>query len=168
MPCESHTMNTDASFDLTRLLPYTLLAGGTAALLDGLLACVYWGVARGTTPMEIFQSVSAGLLGRAAFDGGPPTAWLGVALHLFIACMMALAYGLLARQWPGLLRLPWWAAGPAYGLLLYAVMHLVVLPLSRALPPPTMWTWRVADVGSHVVFVGLSIAWYARRLLPLR
>jgi hypothetical protein len=73
-------------------------------LLDGLLACTYWGIARGTSPMQIFQSVSAGLLGREAYSGGPPTAWLGVGLHLFIAVMMAAAYGLAAQQWPELTR----------------------------------------------------------------
>lgn len=150
---------------MPRLLHYTLIAGGTAALLDGLLACTYWGIARGTSPMQIFQSVSAGLLGREAYSGGPPTAWLGVGLHLFIAGLMAAAYGLAAQQWPELARRPPWLTGLAYGLVLYAVMHLVVVPLSRALPPPAMWPWRMADVGSHLFLVGLPIAWWARRLL---
>jgi hypothetical protein len=158
-------MPSDTTPELQRLLHFTLLAGGTAALLDATLACTYWGIARGSTPMAIFQSVSAGLLGREAFHGGPPTAWLGVALHLFIAGCMALAFGFAALRWPALLKPPFWASGLAYGLLLYGVMHLVVLPLSRALPPPTMWTWRAADVGSHLFFVGLPIAWFAQRIL---
>jgi hypothetical protein len=159
-------MPTDTSPELQRLLHFTLLAGGTAALLDATLACTYWGIARGSTPMAIFQSVSAGLLGREAFNGGPPTAWLGVLLHLFIASCMALTYGFAALRWPALLQPPVWASGLAYGLVLYGVMHLVVLPLSRALPPPTMWSWRLADVGSHLFFVGLPIAWFAQRILP--
>jgi hypothetical protein len=158
-------MPTDTSPELQRLLHFTLLAGGTAALLDATLACTYWGIARGSTPMAIFQSVSAGVLGREAFSGGPSTAWLGVVLHLFIASCMALAYGLAATRWPALQQPPVWAIGLAYGLLLYGVMHLVVLPLSRALPPPTMWSWRAADIGSHLFFVGLPIAWYARRMI---
>ena len=159
-------MPTDTSPMLRRLLRFTLLAGGTAALLDATLACTYWGIARGSTPMAIFQSVSAGLLGREAFSGGPPTAWLGVVLHLFIASCMALAYGLITLRWPALLRPPAWTSGLAYGLALYGVMHLVVLPLSRAMPPPAMWSWRVADIGSHLFFVGLPIAWFAKRLVP--
>lgn len=158
-------MPTDASPELQRLLHFTLLAGATAALLDAALACTYWGIARGSTPMAIFQSISAGLLGREAFGGGPPTAALGVVLHLFIAGCMALAYGLVALRWPALLQPRAWASGIAYGLVLYGVMHLVVLPLSRAMPPPTIWTWRVADVGGHLFLVGLPIAWFARRIL---
>jgi uncharacterized membrane protein YagU involved in acid resistance len=157
-------MPTATPSELQRLLHFTLLAGGTAALLDATLACTYWGVARGSTPMAIFQSVSAGLLGREAFNGGPPTAWLGVVLHLFIAGCMALAYGVTALRWPALMKPPVWVSGLAYGLVAYSVMHLVVLPLSRAMPPPTMWPWRVADIGSHLFFVGLPIAWFARRV----
>ena len=158
-------MPTDTSPELQRLLQFTLLAGSTAALLDATLACTYWGIARGSTPMAIFQSVSAGVLGREAFNGGPPTAWLGVVLHMFIASCMAMAYGFTALRWPALLQAPVWASGLAYGLVLYGAMHLVVLPLSRALPPPTMWSWRMADVGSHLFFVGLPIAWFAQRIL---
>jgi len=150
---------------MPRLLHYTLMAGGTAALLDGLLACTYWGVSRGISPVQIFQGISAGLLGREAHSGGVPVAWLGLVLHLFIAGLMATAYGLAAQQWPELLRQPIWLTGLAYGIVLYAVMHAVVLPLSRAAPPPPMWPWRVADIGSHLFFVGLPIAWWARRLL---
>jgi hypothetical protein len=158
-------MPTDTSPELQRLLHFTLLAGGTAALLDAALACTYWGIARGSTPTAIFQNISAGLLGREAFSGGLPTAWLGVLLHVVIAGSMAVAYGFAGLRWPALLQTPVWASGLAYGLLLYAVMHLVVLPLSRAMPAPTIWTWRVADIGSHLFLVGLPIAWYARRLL---
>jgi hypothetical protein len=150
--------------DSSRLLHFILLAGGTAALLDGLLACTFWGVYSGATPVRIFQSVSAGLLGRDAFNGGVPTALLGLVLHIFIAGSMATAYGLVAREWPMLLGWPVWLSGLVYGLILYGAMHLVVLPLSRASAPPTMLSWRIADVGSHLFFVGLTIALWARWL----
>ena len=151
--------------DTSRLLHFILLAGGAVALLDGLLACTFWGIYSGATPVRIFQSVSAGVLGREAFNGGVPTALLGLVLHLFIAASMAAAYGFVAQRWTWLLQQPAWLSGLVYGLILYAVMHLVVLPLSRASAPPTMLSWRLADVGSHLFFVGLTIALWARSLL---
>jgi hypothetical protein len=149
----------------SRLMHFILLAGGTVAVLDGILACTFWALYSGATPVRIFQSISAGLLGRAAFEGGLPTALLGLVLHIFIACSMAAAYGLVAQKWTALLEWPVWLSGLAYGLVLYGVMHLVVLPLSQAGAPPKLLAWRVADVGSHLFLCGLVIALYARWLL---
>ncbi|MBA3759414.1 MAG: hypothetical protein H0X07_02700 [Gemmatimonadales bacterium] len=39
--------------------------------------------------IRIFQSVAAGLLGQASFEGGAATAALGLALHYLIALTMA-------------------------------------------------------------------------------
>jgi hypothetical protein len=44
-------------------------------------------------------------------------------------------------------------------------MHWVVVPLSRSPGMSTMPWWVAADVGSHLLFVGLTIALWARALL---
>jgi uncharacterized membrane protein YagU involved in acid resistance len=143
-----------------------LAGGGMAALNDGLLACIFWGVTRSASPERVFQSVSAGLLGReAAMAGGLPTALLGVVLHVVIAIGMATAFVLTAQRVPALLRWPWPLVGLAYGAVLYAVMHGVVVPLSRASAPPFWWPWAIADVGSHLLLCGLPIVWAARHWL---
>lgn len=152
---------------LPPLLGFTLAAGGLVALLDGLVATGFWAIARGVPPSQIFQGIAAGLLGREAFAGGWATVALGALLHLGMACMMAAAFGLAALHGPALLRQPLWA-GLAYGALVYAVMHVAVLPLSRAMPPPTWVVWRLADVASHLLLVGLPIAWLASRWLAAR
>ena len=82
-------------------------------------------------PQRIFQSVAASLLGKASFEGGAATATLGLVLHFFIATSMSVAYYLVARRWPLLWQRPV-PCGLIYGLLLYAIMNLVVVPLSAA------------------------------------
>jgi hypothetical protein len=47
--------------------------------LDAIDAVVFFGL-RGVTPIRIAHSIAAGLLGRAAFQGGLATAALGVGL----------------------------------------------------------------------------------------
>ncbi len=140
-----------------------VLAGGLlAGALDIVYACVYWALKANVAPTRIFQSVAAGLLGEASFEGGAATAALGLVLHFFIACTMALAYYLAARRWPVLARHPV-PLGIVYGLLLYVVMNLVVVPLSAAGGGSKDPLWITLTVAVHAFFIGLPIAWFASR-----
>lgn len=139
------------------------MAGGLlAGTLAIVYACVFWAVRADIPPTRIFQSVAAGLLGEASFQGGASTAALGLFLHFLIACTMALAYYVAARRWPVFARRPV-PLGVAYGLLLYVVMNLVVVPLSAASPGSRDPTWIALTVAVHAFLVGLPIAWFASR-----
>jgi uncharacterized membrane protein YagU involved in acid resistance len=143
-----------------------LAGGGIAAVADGLLACIFWGVARGASPERVFQGVASGLIGReAAIAGGLPTAILGVVLHTIIAVGMAATFVLVAQRVPVLLRWPWLLVGVVYGVLLMGAMRYVVVPISRATQGPDWWPWTVAELFSHLVLVGLPIVWAARHWL---
>lgn len=142
-----------------------VIAGGLlAGALDILYACLFWAVKADVAPSRIFQSVAAGLLGEASFEGGATTAALGLALHFFIACSMAVTYYLVARRWPLLVRRPV-LLGMTYGLLLYVVMNHVVVPLSAAGAGSRDPTWIALTVVAHGVLVGLPIAWFASRAI---
>lgn len=145
-----------------RALRWALLAGLLAGTLDLLFATGFWSL-RGVPPQRVAQSVAAGLIGRGAFAGAAGTAMLGVALHYLIAIAMAFAYVWAARDVPWLRRRPW-SSGTVYGLLLFAFMSFVVVPLSaspRGAALPTLWV--ACSVVAHVVLVGWPCAWFARR-----
>jgi hypothetical protein len=140
-----------------------VLAGGLlAGALDITYACVFWAIKADLAPTRIFQSVAAGLLGEASFEGGAPTAALGLSLHFFIACTMALTYYLVSRRWTVLVRRPV-PFGIAYGLLLYVIMNYVVVPLSAAGGGSQDPTWIAMTVAVHAFLIGLPIAWFASR-----
>jgi uncharacterized membrane protein YagU involved in acid resistance len=142
-----------------------VLAGGlVAGVLDILYACVFWGVRRGVPARRIFQSVAAGVLGKATFDGGWSSAALGLALHFFIAISMAVAYYLVARRWALLWRQPW-LCGAVYGVFLYAFMNYVVVPLSRAGGGGKDVLWITLSVLAHMLLVGIPCALFARRAM---
>ena len=69
-------------------LAYVLAGGLAAGALDISYAWLFWAVKAGPTAQRIFQSVAAGLLGKASFAGGWPTALLGLGLHFSIATSM--------------------------------------------------------------------------------
>jgi len=146
--------------------PYVLLGGLVAGTLDLLYICSFW-AARGVGPMRIFQSVAAGWVGRdAAVAGGTRTAALGLASHYLIAVCMAATFFLVARHHRTLVRSPL-LYGALYGIVLYAVMNYVVVPLSAAGTgafPALRWT-DLLHLAAHMFLVGVPCAWCARLAL---
>jgi hypothetical protein len=145
-------------------LAYVLAGGLVAGALDIGYAWLFWAVKAGLAAQRIFQSVAAGLLGKASFTGGWPTALLGLGLHFLIATSMALTYYLVARRRP-LLRVHPLACGAGYGLILYAIMNFVVVPLSAASGGSTDPLWIALSVAVHMLFIGIPIALFTRLAL---
>lgn len=140
-----------------------MVAGGAVAgTLDIVYACVFWALRSAVPARRILQSVAAGLLGKASFEGGAATAALGLALQYLIAISMSAAYYLVAVRWPLLWRRPA-ACGAAYGLLLYGIMNYVVVPLSAAGSGSKVPLWIILSIAAHVLLVGIPIALFARR-----
>ena len=142
-----------------------IVAGGLAAgLLDLVDALVAYKLAFGMSPVVIYQFVASGLLGKAAYAGGPAMALLGLAIHFLIAFTAAAVFVLASERLPQLRRdaVGW---GLAFGLAVFAVMTFVVIPLSRigASTPPL--PLLVNGVLGHAFLVGLPIALAARRFL---
>lgn len=152
-----------SSMTTRRPQPWVLvLAGGiVAGTLDIVYACVFWGLKAGVPAQRILQSVAAGLLGKASFEGGGETAALGLALHYLIALSMSVAYYLVAARWPRLRERPL-LCGAGYGLLLYGIMNYVVVPLSAAGSGSKDSLWIALSIAVHVVFIGIPIALSAR------
>ena len=143
-----------------------------AALVVGTIAAVTEMVpvfpiqgALGVSPRLVLQSIASGLLGRAAYSGGAATIFLGVALHLLISFLFALAYVGVSDRWPALRQHPWFA-GIAYGTFAFAVMRYIVVPLSAvAYKQSTDWAMFATSLAVHIVGFGIPIAlldrWWA-------
>lgn len=145
----------------SRALSLVIAGGFVAGALDIGYAIVFWALKRGVPAERILQSVAAGLLGRSSFDGGVPTAALGLALQFFIATTMSLAYYLAGTRATLLWRRPV-LCGATYGLLLYVIMNFVVVPLSRALPGSKDPLWVILSIAVHVFLIGIPIALFSR------
>lgn len=140
----------------------TILFGGlTIAVLDIILATGFWALYRDVPARVILQSIASGVLGKAAFSGGAGTTALGAFLHCVIACGIAAVYYVGTLRWPVLLRKPV-VSGLAYGLVVYLVMTRVIVPLSLATPGAFNPAWFAASIFSHLVLVGLPLAFIAR------
>jgi len=121
---------------------------------------VFW-IPRGATTRGILQSISAGLLGRASFEGGMRTAILGAALHYFIAFAIVATYWQASKWFPVLIRRPV-LVGAIYGILVYGFMNYVVIPLSAAAQPRFLLSWVLCSVLVHALLIGVPAALFAR------
>ena len=141
-----------------------LVGGSIAGALDITYALVFSGF-RGVPPTRLLQSVASGLLGSAAFDGGVPTAALGLFLHFCIAFIWATIFCVATRRLPVLTRHAV-ISGILYGVFIYAMMNLVVLPLS-AFPRKVTFVPIVVATGLlvHMFFIGVPISLATRRAL---
>jgi len=135
----------------------------TVGTLDILDAVVFFGIRNHAAPIRIFQSIAAGLLGRAAFSGGLRTALLGALLHYFIAFSIVAVFFLLSRAIP-VLRQHAVVSGIVYGVGVYLFMNFVVLPLSNAGRGPFVLPVVINGVLIHMFGVGVPAALFARAL----
>ena len=147
---------------MKRALFVSAAAGVIAGTLDITYAIVVYG-ALGVPSARIFQSIASGLLGAAAYDGGIATALLGGVLHFSIAIVMAAGY-LAFSLWVGRMRSAPLFSGFVYGVCLFLVMYLVVVPLSASsVTMPSGWL-MVGALFAHTVLVGIPIAAVVRYL----
>ena len=121
---------------------------------------------RGSTVSRLLQFIASGLLGPEAFQGGTATAALGLALHFFIAfTLVAVFYA--ARRSSRLVREFAVTSGLIYGLIVYAVMTFLVLPLSAAKPRHSL-SGDLIQIGIHMFVIGLPTSLLLRRLSGAR
>jgi hypothetical protein len=137
---------------------YGTLVVGT---LDALDAVVFFGLRNGVTPGRIFQSIAAGVLGRAASRMGIHSIGLGILLHYVIAFLIVATFYALSRAIP-FMRQQTFIAGIVYGIAAYFVMNYAVIPLSATSRGPFVLPVFVNGILIHAFGVGLPSAWFAR------
>lgn len=131
-------------------------AGVIAGILDLALAIAFFTL-RGFPVDAVPHAIASGLLGVRAVRGGIATAVLGVAIHFCIAITVAAVYYAVSRAVAFANRHPV-LMGTAYGLGVFAFMQYVVLPLSAEPHYGHTTAWLVANVVSHIFFIGITIA----------
>ena len=118
-------------------------------------------ISRGSTATRLLQFVASGLIGQKAFEGGIATAALGLALQFVIAFCVVTVFYVASRSFP-VVRRHAVIAGIVYGLVVFGVMNLIVLPLSAAKPRHTL-TGDLIQIGIHMFVIGLPTSLLIRR-----
>jgi hypothetical protein len=145
----------------SQAFPAIAWAGSVAGVLDISSAFVL-SYPKGVGPIRVLQGVAAGLVGReSAIKGGLTTAGLGLAIHFFIAFVVATVFYLTSCKLPFLTRHPV-ISGLLYGAVVYGFMYWIVMPLAYPVVHPSV-SRDVTAVCVHMLLIGLPIALIVRR-----
>ena len=145
----------------SRAFPAIAWAGLIAGILD-ISSAFILGYPKGVGPIRVLQGVAAGLVGReSAINGGLATAGLGLAIHFFIAFVVASVFYVVSRKLVFLTRHPV-ISGLFYGVVVYGFMYWVVMPLAYPVVHPSL-TRDLTAVCVHMFLIGLPIALIVRR-----
>ncbi len=144
---------------VSRAILYAALVVGALDAADGV---VVRGL-QGQNPIQVLQYIASSLLSARSFSGGLATAGLGLVVHFAIALVVAAIY-ILASQRIAVLRTQWVLLGLLYGAAVWAVMNLLMLPLTAVAPSPITTAALINGVVGHALFVGLPSAFFAKNV----
>lgn len=137
------------------------MTGLIAGSLDALAAVLFF-LARGNKqPAMLFRYIASAVYGKTAFTGSAGMIAMGILFHYVIAlCWVGLyfaLYPLIAGLGTALT-----VNAILYGLLVWAIMNLVVLPLSRAARRPSSPSSILINMIILMIAIGLPCAYAAR------
>jgi hypothetical protein len=140
-----------------------LWIGVVAGTLD-ITENIVFNAFRGITPWRIFQFIASGLIDGRSFQLGCASVGLGVLIHYAIAIAWTAIFYIAATRFTVLSRWPI-LSGLLYGVLVYAIMNFIVLPLSAVPPGPSTATiaTRVNAVLALMFCIGLPVALLVKR-----
>jgi hypothetical protein len=140
---------------LPKRLLLTVLIAGT---LDITSAYVNIFIRTGHISRKMFQYIAGGALGlKNTVNGGLPVILLGIFFHYFIVFCFTCFFFFLYRK-NRIFGLNKYLAALLYGIFIWTVMNLVVLPLS-ALPPGKITLGNaLVDSGILAVMIGLPVS----------
>ena len=131
-------------------------------------------IAYQANPIQIFKFIASGAFGAgSAFSGGPIMVVWGIAFHYSIAFVWSIVFFFVYPLVPMLCKSRF-ITGALYGIFIWLVMNMIVIPLSAI--PANPFNVSSAAIGASILIlaVGLPIAilthrYYSRSgILPER
>jgi hypothetical protein len=135
-----------------------LLSGFVAGTLDILAAFfVYSVIMKVVTPAQILQGIAAVAFGKTVISNQTIIALLGLLFHFIIAYSFAAAYFFIYPH-VRFLHYNKIISGLLYGIIVWAVMNLIVVPLFNGHYAPFVLNAMLRAVIILILCIGLPIA----------
>lgn len=147
-------------FDFTESYSATktiLWSGLIAGILDAIAGVIVYYIFFRFNPFQVLQFIATGIHGPEAMNGGILMIFVGTIYHFIIAYACAIFYFLLYPKL-AFLRKNIIVMGLLFGLSIWLVMNLLVLPLSNIPKNPFDLNLAIIGIIWHMVLVGLPIA----------
>jgi hypothetical protein len=143
-----------------KLFKAILVTGLLAGTLDALAAIINFYIATGKNPITVFVYIASGAVGKQAYADSKTIALLGLFFHYCFAIIFSAFYFLM---YPRLKFLRWNKINAAviYGIFVWLVMNLVVVPLSRTTRLPFHISNALLAVIILIVCIGIPVSFAA-------
>lgn len=153
---------TTSSGDNRNFWGAVLKAGFLVGSLDMISAFIYFRLRTGRDPLIVLKYISSAVLGKAAFTGSVGVVLLGLVFHFIIAFTFTILFFIL---YPTLRSVTAnkWITGILYGLLMWTIMNLLVVPMTLITRAPFNWTGAIINMAILIVAIGLPLSWLAAR-----
>jgi hypothetical protein len=145
------------------------LSGLIAGTLDMLAALIIYSVIlQKTTAIKILQSIASGLFKKDAYSGGSQMALYGLLLHYLIALIFAWFYFTIYPYFT-FLKKNTLLSGILYGIFVWIVMNLVVLPTVFPVLPEKHFDFPlILSILILIFCIGIPIAFITKKYYSLR
>jgi uncharacterized membrane protein YagU involved in acid resistance len=151
--------------DTIKKIPFKtiLLSGLLVGTLDILAACTDFYIATDKNPVAVLNYVASGIIGKDAFAGGTSIALLGLLCHYIIAFSFTFFFFWLYGK-TSFLSKNRIVTAVVYGLFMWLVTTLIVLPLSNVPHTPLSaikFSKALKAIGILVFMIGLPLSFIA-------
>ena len=135
-----------------------IITGLLAGTLDAVAALLVYQV----KPMNMFRFIASGVFGPKALTGGLSMALWGVLFHYIIAFSWTFLFFFLHPRISGISPGKY-VNGVVYGVLIWLVMNLIVLPMSRVGQAPLALKPSIIGAVILIFAVGLPVSLFVHR-----
>lgn len=141
-----------------------LYIGLLVGTFDILAALTNYYISTGKNPIVIFKYISSGVLGTDAFTGGTGIVLMGLLLHYIIAVSFAVLFCILYYN-VKLLSNHKIFTGIAYGIFIWAIMNLIIVPFSRTPKSPFDTSHALKEMLILIFMIGLPLSFFTGRFI---
>lgn len=132
-------------------------------MLDLLSALTWYYLKTGRNPVNVMRYIASAVFGPKAFDGDSTLFIWGLLFHFLIALGFTLFFFWLYPRLR-LYSLPRLLTAFLYGLFIWTVMNLLVVPLTLAPQAPFNSTNALTNMLILIVMIGMPLSFIAHRV----
>ncbi|WP_316785515.1 hypothetical protein [Pedobacter frigiditerrae] len=137
-------------------------AGLLAGTLDIIAAFLNFYYKTGKNPTIVLKYIASAIFGKEAMAGGIEMILTGLLLHFIIAFIFTLFFSVIYKMlWSWLKNIILIAI--LYGIFVWIVMNLAIVPLSKASQIPFSWSGLITNIIILIVCIGLPLSYLFRK-----
>ncbi|MGN6437383.1 MAG: hypothetical protein ACTHMM_12660 [Agriterribacter sp.] len=147
---------------MNKTLQAILKAGIVAGSLDILLAFANAWFSSGVSPMRVLQFIASAVMAKKAFQQSYRSALLGLAIHFIITLVWTGLFFAIYNHYKRVVRSAF-LQSVFYGLFIWLVMNLLILPLTNVPKSGFQWTGAIKGAIILIIAIGFPLVSFARK-----